>query len=89
MLILNRAANFSEVVELILETMRPSPRAFLQSSLGDFRIVRKITLHVVYLLVADVLLLDVAEDVVVELSVEAEEHLRVVEVAALAHLLGH
>lgn len=78
MLILNAAAYLRKIIELVLEAMRPSPCIFLESSLGDFRVIGKITLHVVDLLVAHVLLLDIAEDIVMELCVKTEEHLRVV-----------
>lgn len=89
MLVLDGTADFSEVVELVLETMRPTFCVLFQTALCDLWVVGEITLDVVNLLVTHVLLLDVAEDIVVELCVKTEEHFRVVEVATLPHLLVH
>lgn len=89
MLILNRTANFRKIIELVLETMRPSFSILLQTTLRDFRIISEVTLNVINLFVAHVFLLDIAEDIVMELCVKAEEHFRVVEVATFTHLFGH
>jgi hypothetical protein len=88
-LILDAVADLGEVGPLVLEAVGPALGVLVQTALADLWVVGEVALDVVDLLVADVLLLDVAEDVVVELGVEAEEHLGVVEVAALPHLLVH
>lgn len=88
-LVLDAVADLGEVVPLVLEAARPALGVLLETALADLWVVGEVALDVVDLLVADVLLLHVAEDVVVELGVEAEEHLRVVQVAALTHLLRH
>jgi hypothetical protein len=88
-LVLDAVADLCKVGPFILETVSSALSVLVQAALVDLWIVSKVTFHIGYLLVTDVLLLDVADDVVVKLCVEAEEHLRVVEVAALPHLFSH
>ena len=89
MLILDGTAYLCEVVELVLEAMRPPFCVLLQTALCDLWVIGEIALHVVYLLVTHVFFLYVAEDIVVKLCVKTEEHFRVVEVATFPHLLVH
>jgi hypothetical protein len=74
MLILDAVADLSEVRPLVLKTSCPTLGVFFETALTDFWIVGKIRLDIVDLLVADILLLDIAEDIVVELGIETKEH---------------
>lgn len=75
MLILDAVADLSEISPFILETSSPTLRVLLETALTDLWIIGEIRLDIVDLLVADVLLLDIADNIVVELGIETKEHL--------------
>lgn len=81
--------NFSEIGPLVFERFGPALHIVLQGSFSDLRVIAQIAIHVSYQLVSHILLFYIAQDIMVELGVEAEEHLGVVEIAAFAHTLRH
>lgn len=89
MLVVDLTTDIGEVVPAIPERMRPALEVLVQVDLADLGIVLEVGACVADLLVAKVLFLDVVEDVGVMLVVEAKEHLGVVQVAVVAHLLAH
>ena len=63
----NLMTDLSEIGPLVLERFRAGLEVVVEGALGNFRKVVQIAIDVGNELISDVLLLDVAEDVVVEL----------------------
>lgn len=89
MIITSLSANFSKTNPFVFKRFSSTLGILVKNTLVNFREITTITLNVSYLLVSNVLLLDVTENVIVELSIEAEEHTWIVQETTLTHLLRH
>lgn len=89
MFVLNAITNLCKVWPFIFEAMSPSFCVFLETSFINLWVIREITLNKINLLVAYILLLDIAQYIVMKLSVETEEHFRVIKITTFPHLLIH
>jgi len=89
MFILDVITYLCEIRPFIFETSSPAFGVFLETSFTNLWIICEITLNIGYLLVTDIFFFDIAQNIVMELSIETEKHLGVVEIATFSHLLSH
>lgn len=89
MLIWNVLANLGESVPLIFERVSSIPKVLLKTRTSDLRVTFERRLNIRYLLVRNILFLQVIQDITMMLSIKAKEHLRVVQIAWIFDWLAH
>lgn len=89
MLILDIITYLCEIRPFIFETSSPPFGVLLETSFTNLWIICEITLNKGYLLITDIFLFDIAQNIVMELSIKTEKHLGIIEITTFSHLLSH